>query len=39
MISGKGINPLNPGGLGLKSVAFNLTVPEAVLGANAIAMI
>lgn len=34
MISGKGVDPLNPGGLGLKGFEMSLTVPEAVLGAK-----
>lgn len=34
MISGKGVDPLNPGGLGLEGIEMNLTVPDAVLGAK-----
>jgi len=36
MISGKGVNPFNPGGMGLNSVELNVTMPGAILGANAV---
>lgn len=35
MITGKGINPFNPRGLGLEVEMMNVTVPGATLGANA----
>lgn len=34
MISGKGVNPFNPGGLGLQGIESNLTVPGPILSPN-----
>lgn len=36
MITGKGINPFNPRGLGAEGVALNATVAGATLGGNAV---
>lgn len=35
MISGKGVNPFNPGGLGLKGTDMNISVPGPTLSASA----
>ncbi|KAF6220447.1 hypothetical protein HO133_002879 [Letharia lupina] len=36
MITGKGINPFNPRGLGAEGIALNATVAGATLGGNAV---